>query len=185
MRSGFTLVEILVITALAALMIVLGTGIFFLTNRFYESQTAQIFATTAAREIGDRISEYTRLAQNFTPSYVYDGTTYTTDSQTLILELQAVDSSDNFLAGVYDYVIFAQSPWISSELELIVDPGAGSARLPRRLRLTDKLVNLTFSYDNADLALARRAVYDFTVTDTTGRYPATQTLSGSGTLRNK
>lgn len=181
---GFTLAELLVVVALAAILMMFGAQIFLMNNRFYENQTQEILSVNSTREAADRINEYGRAASSFVNSYVYSSVTYNTGAQTVIFRLPSINSSGGVISGVFDYVIVSVDPGNSSRLVLIVDPGAGSVRRARNLQLTDKLVAINFTYDNTDLALAKKVTYDFTVMYP-GRSAASEQVHGAVNFRNK
>ncbi|MDP3741452.1 MAG: hypothetical protein Q8R08_03975 [bacterium] len=180
---GFTLAEILVVTFLFVLLIMIGVGIFLYNNRFYENQSGEIASIQASREATDRINEFARLALAFAPNHVYNSISYTTGSTTVVFRLPAIEADDDIIAGVYDYVIIAASSTAPNLLELISSPHPSSSRLGRYLLLTDKLTSITFTYDDANLPLAKNVFYDLTITET-GRHPAKERVRGSATLRN-
>jgi len=182
--AGFTLAEILVVIALLVILITVGTQIFIYNNRFYENQAGEIFSVTATREAADRINEYARAAVGLEANYLYGSTSYVTDAQTAIFRIPGLDAAGQTISGVYDYAIMGPNPTDPKRLELIVDPDPASVREQRLLLLTDKLTNITFTYDNADLGLVRRVDYEINVMDT-GRTPASEQIFGSATLRNK
>ncbi len=182
--AGFTLVELLVVVALFAILVILIVGIFLSNSRFYETQTGEVRAINATREAADRLNEYTRGAIEFVSSYVYNSVNYTSGTGTVILKLPSLDAAKNVIANTYDYVIFGANPNASNRLELIVDPHPSSIRLPRVLQVSDKLTAVNFTYDNPDFAQARRVSYDMQVTEF-GRSQASEQVFGSATLRNK
>lgn len=183
-QKGFTLAEVLVVTGLVAILIALGGGIFLANNKFYENQTGEVININVTREAADRINEYARVGIRFMSSYTYDSLVYNTGSETLILEIPTIDSQGDIISNVFDYVIVSKDPVNASRLILIVDPHASSARLPRFHELTSALTGIVFTYDNSDLALARKVDYVINVKQA-GRYPASEELRGSASLRNK
>ncbi len=180
---GFTLAEVLVVIALLLVTVVLGLGIFFDNNLFYENQTGKIAVINATREVADRLAEYGREAKAFESSYVYSGTTYSTGSATVIFRLPGRSASGDILAGIYDHVIVSTDSADAAHLLLIVDPDPSSARPQREHLLTDRLTSLAFTYDNADVTQAHNLSFEITATSA-GRHPATETVDGQVTLRN-
>lgn len=182
-KSGFTLAEILVVTALFVLLILIGTGVFLYNNRFYENQTGEIASIQAGREAADRINEFARLAVAFEPSFIYNSINYTTGTSTVIFRLPSVEADGDVILGVYDFVVIGASSTVPNFFELISSPHPSSSRPARYLLLTNKLSAIIFTYDNSNLSLAKNISYDFTVTQT-GRSPAKERITGSATLRN-
>lgn len=182
-KWGFTLAEVLVVTFLFVTLIVIATGIFLYNNRFYENQSGEIASIQAVREAGDRINEFARQALAMEAAYTYNSINYNTGPSTVIFRLPALEADDDVIAGVYDRVIIGASSTAPNLLELISAPHPSSARPGRYLLLSDKLTALNFTYDNANLTLAKSITYDITVKET-GRHPAQERVRGSATLRN-
>ncbi len=182
--TGFTLGELTVVIALFSVLITVGVGIFLYNNRFYETQSGEIFSITATREASDRINEYARAAVAFEPSRIYDGRNYTTGTQVVILKLPALDAADQVISEKFDYAIIGSNPSNAKRLELILDPDAVSSRGARLLLLSERLTSINFTYDDPNLALARKLSYEIVVTDI-GRSPGSEQIFGSATLRNK
>ena len=183
-ETGFTLAEVAVVVLLMVLIISAGAGVLIYNNRFYETQSGEIFSVNATREAADRLNEYGRQAVAVVSSYTYSSTSYITGGQTVIFQISSLDIDDAVIPGSYDYVIIGANPNTPSRLELIVDPALGSSRPARNLLLSGKLTTVNFVYDNSDFALTRRVDYTILVTDV-GRSPGQEQISGSVTLRNK
>lgn len=181
--KGFTLAEVLVVIFLFVILIMTVVGIFLYNNRFYENQSGEIASIHAAREASDRVNEFARQALFIESSYTYNSVNYNTGPGTVIFRLPALEADDDIIVGVYDYAVIGASSTVPNLLELISAPHPSSARPARYLLLSDKLTALTFTYDNANLALAKNISYDITVTET-GRHPAEERVRGSATLRN-
>lgn len=184
MSKGFTLAEVLVVTALFAILAVLGAEIFLQNNRFYETQGGEILSISATRESGNKIEEFTRMGIAFENSHAYAGTTYTLGPTAVVVKMPAVDAAGNVISGAFDYAIVAANPVAAAKLEFILDADAASARRDRLVLLSDKLSSLNFTYDNADPAAARQVEYEIAIQQT-GRNPAGERLYGRVTLRNK
>jgi prepilin-type N-terminal cleavage/methylation domain-containing protein len=182
--SGFTLSEILVVTALMAILVVLGVGIFLSSNQFYQTQSGGVRFNNEAREAADQLVLYVRTAIAFVPSHVYNSVTYTTGANLIVLQLPSLDSSNQIIPNTYDYAIIGQDPNNSARLILTVAPDPASNRHGRFLELSNKLNSINLSYDNSDFNLAHAVDYQFSLADS-GRFPASEQISGSVTLRNK
>lgn len=184
MNKGFTLVEVIVVTGLVAILVVVGGGIYLANSRFYETQSGEILAIHNTREVGDRLSDYGRGAVAILSSYTYNSVVYNTGADTVIFQVPSQNQSGGIISGSFDYVIVGTDPANASRLLLIVDPAAGSKRLPRTRELTNQLASLGFTYDNADLSQAKNMTYQITVTQS-GRSPGSEQIFGGVTLRNK
>ena len=182
--TGFTLAEILVVTAIAAILMVVGAAIYLSNNRFYQNQSAEIRVVSNTRQAADRISEFGRNAVGIESSYVYDSVTYATGATAAVLKVPSINSSGGVISETYDYIIVAQDPDDSSRLILIADPAPGSNRAERVLELTDRLDLINFIYDNVTPSLAKNVNFQIRVRDN-GPFPASEEVYGGVTLRNK
>ena len=180
---GFTLVEVLVVTALVVVLVLIGTGVFLANNLFYENQTGKVSAVNATREAADRIAQFGRGAESLVSTYTYASITYNTGTGTVIFKLPSLDASDQIISGTYDYAMVTLDPVSPSKLWLIVDANPTSSRPERTLLLTDKLTSINFTYNNPDLTIANSVTYNLVVTSA-GRNPATEQVYGRVTLRN-
>src|SRR3989344_1376238 len=185
-QAAFTLPEVLVVIALVAVMSSLLAGIFLSNNRFYENQSGEIQAVSAARQAADYLNEAGRASTSLSASIVYSWTTYTQGANLVIFQMPALDASKAIIAGTYDYVILGRDPDnpFPTRLIYIVSAAPGSYRKSRLVELSNKLASINFTYDNADPNIARNINYDLTLTYA-GRTPGSETVHGGVSLRNK
>lgn len=182
--TGFSLIELLIVIGITALLAMLLLGILIANNRFYANQSGEISAVINTRIISDRIAEYTRGAVAVLASYTYNSINYVSDTDTLVLEIPAIDASANIIASAYDRVIITADPGNSARLLLYLDPDASSARLPRNAELTNSLGIVAFTYIPGAPPATDRIDYLIRIT-ASGASPATEYIEGSITLRNK
>jgi prepilin-type N-terminal cleavage/methylation domain-containing protein len=183
MNKGLTLIEVLVVTGLTAILVTLGASIFLSNNLFYEFQGGKIEINNSAREAADKIDEFGREAIAVEASHTYLSTTHTTDADTMVFRLPALDAQNDIIEDIFDYVVVTASSTVPERLELYVDADPLSARPERELLLSDNLADFNIVYDDPDPALARVITFDLTLTGT-GRNPASDTVYGRVTLRN-
>lgn len=166
MNHGFTFAEALVVIGLFSLLSVFIVGIYLSHNNLYYSQSAEINAVGGARQVMDDMTDQIREAVDIAASYTYSLVLYTTDGDTLVLRLPALDSSGNPIAATYDYVIYYIDAADSSQLRKIVAPNSASTRRAEAKLLTDYLNSLTFAYNNSPLSLADRITITLETRDT-------------------
>jgi hypothetical protein len=99
----------------------------------------------------DIISSQIKNAIKAVDTHVIAGTTYTTDFDTLVLELPSVDASQNIITGKYDYQVFYRDPADQSKLKSAVELGAGSSRAGSPQVLNTNLQTINFNYNNQSL----------------------------------
>ncbi len=178
-QEGFTLVELLVV-----LPIIIVTGFFlaYLVSyeyRVYSTQSAELAIAADARLSLDEIDIYVRQANRVASNY----STYVTDSQTLVLQLQSVDASGQVVSGAYDYAVFYLS---GTTLKGQIFPDASSSRVAATKTLANNIdtSNFSFTYDNASYGLARNVETNLALQQNAGGYARSISVSSSATLRN-
>lgn len=182
--KGFTIAELVVVTALTAVLMLVGVEIYLTNNKFSENQTSKISAINAVREIADRIYEYGRPAQSLVASYTYNSDIYSTGAETVIFEIPSIDAVGALIPSAYDHAIISVDPDNAARLMLFVDPAGSSARPARSVQLTDHLTLASFTYDSADPAAAAEVTFQVRVTEGI-KNPATEQVYGEVFLRNK
>lgn len=178
-NKGFTLVEVLVVSAI--LLLIVGFLGYLSIKHFwiYNSQVSELDIEHGARTTLDDIDNHVRGAYRVASSY----SGYTSGSQTLVLQLPSVDSSNQIISGTYDYVVFYLS---SGSLVRQVFPDPSSSRIAAAKTLTDGVDGDTFSfsYDNADYSLVKQVTTTITITKGNPNQKRSITLSSKSSLRN-
>lgn len=179
--KGFTLAETLI--AMAVALILLGAIVqFFLgysrTRHFIE---ANFQVTNSASVIADDVTLIVRQSNRILSSRVFSGTTYTTGTSTIVLELPTVNGSGSIVAGSSDYMLFYKSGedfyWVST-------PAGSSARQAFTKRIGEAVSSVTMTYNNADVTAATKVDIDVQTTKSSGGQNYTQRVHNQAYLRN-
>ena len=181
-QVGFTLIETIV--AIAIMTIVLAALLVLITN-FYkvfnaQQSTARVSgsATIAGNELQAKITQATQIVSSSTIS----GTLYTTDSDTLVLELPSINGSGAVIAGTYDYAVFYVS---SGALYERVQPNGASSRPTIYKQLSNSISSASFTYNNGDVTQANKVDIDILMQLNAGRTTSTHRLKQTLYLRNQ
>lgn len=164
-QSGFTLIETIVVIGI---LVIVMFGIYLIYTGFYNvynSQQAQINVSSSAGQSIYEVENYTLQADQVLSSHSFSATTYTTDADTLVLEIPSIDSSGDIVSSKYDYVAFYLS---GNNFYRILAPDASSSRKAGTRQLSNAAQSLTFTYDTATMSLVKEVTIDFT-TQTTVR----------------
>jgi type II secretory pathway pseudopilin PulG len=148
---GFTIAETLVVIGVVALMSIALIGAFAGYSGIVRSQQTEIGVVGSAKAVLSAVDRALLQSSRVLSSHNFSGTTYSSGTSTLVLEMPALDASGNTIPGTYDYVAFYAS---STSAYHIVAPGSGSVRLAGTKRLSETLYSLSFTYSNPDFSLA-------------------------------
>ena len=176
-QAGLTLIEIVIVVGLTAVGMVVLTSLFIGQNRLYQTETAELNVTADARIAIDDIDSYVRQANRTQSSY----STFTAGPQVLILQIQSINSSNQLIAGTFDYVIFYLA---GNNLLRQVIPNATSSRAAVTKKLAANVSGLVFAYSNADFSLVTEVTTDITVQELASGQTKSITLSSKAKLRN-
>lgn len=182
-QKGFTIIEIVIVIFLFSILLLGLFTIFEWQQRIYSLEMAEMQATSGARAALNEFSESIAQAKNIITSRTVSGTTYSTSGNNLVLELPAVNASGQIIGGGNDYIIFYTN---GTSLYKLIDPVNESVRVGGTKLLTDKLQNLSLTYNNGgyiqanqiDIAIITRAFYR-------GNQSVTVNLDQKAFLRNK
>ncbi|MBI4363611.1 MAG: hypothetical protein HY545_02060, partial [Candidatus Doudnabacteria bacterium] len=174
---GFTLIELLVVTVLVGVSIVVLVNLFIGQNRIYRTQTAELNVANDARASLDDIDAYARQARQILANYQ----TWTTGTQTLVLEIQSINSSNQLIIGAYDTMVYYLT---GSNFYRQTFPNAQSSRTAQTKRLASNVTGLSLTYNNADPTLASQVTTDLTIQESVGFQTRSITASSKSYLRN-
>lgn len=182
---GFTIAEILVVIGLFALLSVFIVGIYFSHDGLYHSQSAEINAVGTARGILDDMTDAVRESAAVASFYVYGGQTYSSDIDTLVLRLPAVDASGNPIPAVYDYAIYYIDSADPTKFRKVLDANPLSSRREEDRLLSDYLDAVSFVYNNSPVETANKVTINLTTSDASRLNTRNITLTQEAFLRNK
>lgn len=188
LRSGLTLVELIVGIGLTMVVVTV------LLNIFRSSYQSQAFSFTGgnlqvtARGTLDRINRQIRQATNVTDALE----TYASGNNELILQLPAIDANQAIINSTYDYVIYRLDPATPTKLKEIVIADASSSRRNDTRTILANVNSISFTYYNTDnqiiensLADTKRIRYQINSSQTKYGKSVPITYSEQATLRNK
>lgn len=181
--GGFTLTETLVVVAVSAILGGAVAGIWIGYNSFFTlQQTTVAVAGSASRIISVAEAAMLQATSVVTShTFVASGTTLTTGTSTLVLQLPSVNSSGNVISNTYDYIAIYASSTNAYEQ---VDAAAGSTRASGTINLSNTLSSLTFTYYATPVTGATSTLIDVQTATTLLHGSASDHLRQTLYLRN-
>lgn len=184
-EGGVTIIETIVVIGIMTMLLVVITQIFILNYDVYFKQAGRIEADTGTMLSARTISEMARGATRVMSSGTINGTYYTSSEDELVLEIPAVNASNEIITGSYDYVAFYRDAPDTEKIYADTEAASGSRRTSGQKLVTDFNSAAVFRYNAATITDATRIsvllINETTVKNQTFRSPAWTSIF----LRNK
>lgn len=149
--AGFTLLEVVIYCLIGVLIMLVIAQIFITQTNLGEKQTLQNDIERNATSGIEIIKTNVQSAKTVVTSKTFGSTAYTSDNDTLILELPAVDPSGNLIAGSSDYVVFFRDPLEENLLKMTIEAAAGSARQSNTRIIATFVDSIEFRYNRGNI----------------------------------
>lgn len=145
LAHGFTLIEVLITTALSVVLLFVIVQLYIVYGRAIVFHQASIDIALGGSAVMDAARLAGSQARSVVATHSFSGVGYNSGTTTVIFELPAIDVSGAIITSAYDYIgIYASS----SNAYRIIDAAPGSARISGEKRLTGALGALSFTYDS-------------------------------------
>jgi len=155
-EAGMTLMEGLAVLGIMMIVLVLVSEIFGVSMNLITAQLRRTDTSSGAIHAVRRLTEQARGASSVVDSHVFDSGTYTTDDDTLVLQIPSIDSNGDIIPAEYDYVAFYRDATETSKVFSVIEPSASSIR-PSGVRLmSDFNDTMIFRYNDPDESEANR-----------------------------
>lgn len=183
-RKGFTTIELLIVIAIIATVAVVTADIFASHYLLFGSLSTTLETERSGFLAIENIRAATLGARRVLTSATIGGTSYSSSTGTLILELPTVDSSGNLLPALYDTIVLYRDPTNSTKLWMETVVAAGSARQTTKRLLSDFVQDLLFLYNNNTVSSATQVDVSLIVSRATRTSTPKTPLSLTIELRN-
>lgn len=152
-NCGFSLAELII--AAAILIFVLGAFVvvYGSYSKHFNYLQTQIKTSQVAREAVKELQSIALQADQILASHTISGHSYSTGSNTVVLELPSIDGSGNVISGKHDYAVFYVT---GKNLYRSVQVDASSSRPSGTNKISDEVASINFTYNNADLTKANK-----------------------------
>ncbi|MDD2823300.1 MAG: type II secretion system protein [Candidatus Daviesbacteria bacterium] len=143
--KGFTLVEILIVTAIFLIVGTVLAGILVNNTGIYNSQSSLVTSGLNTNDAIHEIENFTRQASSVVSGYPDVSPTYISNSTTLVLKVPAFNAL-GVIANTYDYVVFTKDNAKTNLLWEYIFPDALSDRSSQNRVLSSILQSVEFIY---------------------------------------
>lgn len=148
MSLADTLISIFIFT----LIITSIFGIFITYKNIYTIQISYNELSANSTIAMKNISTNIRGGLQVIETKNINGTDYSTDYDTLILKLAAIDGDQNIIADTYDYFVYFRDPANSALLKYDIEPNVSSSRVAGINLEAEHVDILVFNYNDSDFA---------------------------------
>lgn len=149
--------EAMVVLGIMTILLMTVNSIFKANDDLVARELRQADTTVGAVQAVRTISEMTRGASDVVAEHDFNGTTHTTSSDTLVLQMPSLDINGSVLGGENDFVaVYRGSGADADKIYLNVVVGLNSARPSGIKALSRYNESLIFRYNDSDVTLANR-----------------------------
>ncbi len=145
-KNGFTLVEVLVVIVLLGIIVIGVSGLYLgqirLTGNEFKESEVEIKTAAVLNDIFRIANQATTILASAT----INSNNYLTGPNTVVLSLPSLDGANNAIEGSDDILVYRKNA--GSDLELIIDPAAGSSRTAGAKIMLSDIADLEFGYEN-------------------------------------
>lgn len=149
-QAGFTVIELVVVLAVSVAIL---AGLLVLYNNYYRiyyAQEATARVVSASALTGSELQMAAKQAEAVVESRTVNGTTYQSDSDTVVFQLPAVTGSGSVIPNEHDYIVFNTD---GTKLYKVTDAYGSSQRDDGTKLLSDVVGAVNFSYNNGNFTM--------------------------------
>lgn len=143
--KGFTLLEILIAAAITSIVAGLLLMIMINSTGLFSRQSAKVQAGLNINDATAKFKSTVKQASSIAVLHITSSTTYTSDSQTLVLKVSSIDSSGNIIINTFDYYVYYLDQGI---LYLKTFPDSLSSRKAENRVFSTLVDSVSFQYFN-------------------------------------
>lgn len=190
MRRGFTLVEVLIATAIAGMVGALLVQLLVQNNTVYYQQTAKVSTGTALNSVTISINNDIKGSATIVSGYPLNNPTVISTSNSIVLGLASLDGSGNVILNTYDYLTISQDSNHLNVLREVIYPDPSSSRKSSNKVLASNVSSIVFNYYDSSgnvvaPTLATKINFVITISSTTGGQPQVSSANSTVSLRNQ
>lgn len=157
MTRAFTLIETVIVIALSITMMIALGLLIFTFNKISSYEQASSASSGSASAVMREIESLVVPAHAVLQTHTFSGSTRTSSSTALVLEVPSYDSSGNVIANTYDYAAFYVT---GTNAYRLLEANASSKRVSGTKQLSSTVSALTFTYSSSDFTKVSTTTVD-------------------------
>lgn len=189
---GMSLIELLIVVAISAIIMIALLSLYIAGQRYFFNEDAKADAIEDSRMPMTWISRDVREALQVVATHG----AYTTDANTIVLEVPSIDpGTGSLMTGSQDYIIYRRDPSSPARLERIIDAAEATGRQDDMRVMADAVNAFGLIYYMQDGITEAATITDTFIVDVTlsstkkgihrGNQPFVEALTTRIRLRNK
>ncbi len=145
--QGLSLLEAMVAMAVASVVFAILGGIFLAQGRFFAIQDAISETQVHAFRSVDATGLFMNSAKRVMSTQTINGTTYSTTTTVIVLELPSITDDGGLIGNTYDYVAIGLESATSTLFMYDLQAGAGSSRRQGKFTMAQFVDKVIFRYN--------------------------------------
>lgn len=145
-KNGFSLIEIIIVMAVAAIAGVLLIQVLVNNNGLVYDQSVKISQGLNLNDLSSLIENDIKSSAGIASQYPDTNPTYVTSAITLIVKIPSINQSEDVIPDTYDHIVIASDSANQKILRRITIPAQASFRPANNRVLTSSLSFVKFSY---------------------------------------
>lgn len=147
-QTGFTLAEVLVVLGASAIIGTILVTILIQSSNIFSSQNATVNQNLSLNNASNQITQSIKFAASVASSFTNNQTTYTTSSQTIVINLPSLNNQGNVIDGKFDTLIIMPDASKPKLLKKLIFPDLASSRKAEITVIASNLSQIQFTYLN-------------------------------------
>ncbi|MBU0597704.1 hypothetical protein KKF61_01755 [Patescibacteria group bacterium] len=180
-----SLSEMLVTILILVIIISLLIGMYFTYIGAFKIQMAYNELNSNSIIAFDKITSRIKGAARVAEQATINSIEYTTDYDTLILELPSIDEDQNIIFGAYDYFVIYRDPADNTLLKFDIEPDTGSSRQSGARLVSEYVDEIIFNFNNIDYTAVNKIETILVTKQDAGRTEQVIIMQNTTKIRNK
>jgi len=180
-----SLTDTLITIFILGIIITVTFSMYMVYNNVFKIQVVQNELSANNTIALSRMTKNIRGATRILATANINSIDYTTDPDTLILELPSIDNDQAILSDKFDNFVYHLDPGDSTKLLLDVEPNVSSSRISKNNLTANYVDSINFNYNNIDFSSADKVEIILSAVKNAGGSERNLVTQSTAEIRNK